>query len=86
MYGTSDERRVTITNSKIWDQTPPPPDLYVDDPTLPAGVVKQIDWKAWGAKASFGWKVTRNGEVLQDRVFYSAYRPWQAVFLRGTGG
>ena len=86
IYGTSDGRKVTITPSKIWDQVAPPPDLYVDDPTLPAGTVKQIDWKAWGAKVSFGWKVTRNEEVLQDRVFYSSYRPWQAIFLRGTGG
>ena len=86
IYGTSDGRKVEITNSKIWDQTPPPPDLYVDDPTLPTGTVKQIDWKAWGAKVSFGWKVIRGGEVLQDRVFYSAYRPWQAVYLRGPGG
>lgn len=84
-YGTGDGRRAIIGKSRIWDQVPPPPDLYQDDPTLPAGTVKQIDWKAWGAKVAFDWRVERAGEVLQERTFYSAYRPWQAVFLRGTG-
>jgi vancomycin resistance protein YoaR len=84
-YGTSDGRKATISKSRIWDQVPPPPDLYQDDPTLPAGTVKQVDWSAWGAKVSFDWKVVRGNEVLQERTFYSSYRPWQAVFLRGTG-
>lgn len=85
LYGTSDGRVATIGKSRIWDQIPPPPDLYQDDPTLPAGVIKQIDWKAWGAKVAFDWKVVRGNEALQERTFYSNYRPWQAVFLRGTG-
>lgn len=85
LYGSHDGRVVTISKSRIWDQIPPPPDLYQDDPTLPAGQIKQIDWKAWGAKAAFDYKVERGSEVLQNRTFYSAYRPWQAIYLRGTG-
>lgn len=86
LYGTSDGRVATIGKSRIWDQTPPPPDLYQDDPTLPVGSLKQVDWAAWGAKVAFDWKVEREAQVLEERTFYSAYRPWQAVFLRGTGG
>lgn len=85
-YGTSDNRQVYISEPRVWDQVAPPPDLYQDDPSLPTGAVKQIDWKAWGAKASFDWKVTRGDEVLQEQTFYSSYRPWQAIFLKGTGG
>lgn len=85
LYGTHDGRIVTISKSRIWDQVPPPPDLYQDDPTLPAGQIKQIDWKAWGAKVAFDYRVERGSEVLQERTFYSAYRPWQAIYLRGTG-
>lgn len=85
LYGTHDGRIVIISKSRIWDQVPPPPDLYQDDPTLPQGQIKQIDWKAWGAKVTFDYKVERGNEVLQDRTFYSAYRPWQAIFLRGIG-
>lgn len=86
LYGTWDGREVTISPSRIWDQVPPPPDFYQDDPTLPAGVIKQVDWKAWGAKVAFDWKVVRGNEVLQERTFYSHYKPWQAVFLRGISG
>lgn len=84
LYGTSDGRQVTISQPKIWDQTPPPADLYQDDPTLAAGTIKQVDWKAWGAKVSVDWLVVRNGETLQQKTFYSSYRPWQAIFLKGT--
>lgn len=85
LYGSWDGRQATISKSRVWDQIPPPPDLYQDYPTLPAGVIKQVDWKAWGAKAAFDWKVIRSNDVLQERTFYSYYKPWQAVFLKGTG-
>jgi hypothetical protein len=62
----------------------PPPDLYQDDPTLPMGVIKQTEHAAWGANVSFDWKVTRGEETLQERTFFSSYKPWQAVYLRGT--
>lgn len=84
LYGSSDGRKVEIGKAYIWDIIPPPPDLYQNDSTLPAGTVKQIDWKAWGAKVRFNWKVTRGEEILQEKTFYSQYRPWQAIFLRGT--
>ncbi len=84
LYGTSDGRKVSISKARVWDVTPPPPALYQDDPTLPKGVVRQVDFSAWGAKAAFDWKVIRGEEVLQQRTFYSNYRPWQAIYLRGT--
>jgi vancomycin resistance protein YoaR len=84
IYGTSDGRKVETSKSRIWELTAPPPDLYQDDPTLPVGKVVQTEHAAWGAKVAFDWKVTRGDEVLQDRTFYSNYKPWQAVYLRGT--
>jgi vancomycin resistance protein YoaR len=85
IYGTSDGRIATTTKPIVTDVTPPPEDLYVDDPTLPEGTIKQIDWKAWGAKSRFTYKVQRGGETIYEKIFYSNYRPWQAIFLRGTG-
>ena len=85
IYGTNDGRQATISNFRLWGQTPPPPDQYQDDPTLPAGVIKQVDWKAWGGKAAFDWQVIRNNDTIHKKTFYSNYQPWQAVFLRGTG-
>ena len=84
LYGTSDGRQSQITNQKLWGVTPPPPDLYQDDPTLPKGTVKQVDFSAWGAKASFDYLVTRGGDMLEQTTFLSNYQPWQAVFLKGT--
>lgn len=83
LYGTSDGRVATITTPRVWDINPAPPPLYQEDPTLPAGTTKQVDWAAVGSKSAFDYKVTRNGEVLQKRTFYSSYRPWQAVYLVG---
>ncbi len=85
IYGTSDGRVATTTKPITTDVTPPPEDLYVDDPALPEGTIKQIDWKAWGAKSRFTYKVQRGGEIIYEKIFYSNYRPWQAIFLRGTG-
>ena len=64
----------------IWS----PEDLYIDDPTLPEGEIKQIDWKAWGAKVYFDYMVKREGETIYEKTFYSNYKPWQSVNLRGT--
>ena len=85
IYGTSDGRVATTTNPVVTNVVPPPEDLYQDDPTLPAGTIKQIDWKAWGARVWFDYEVVRNGEIIYDKTFYSNFRPWQAVYLRGTG-
>lgn len=84
LYGTGDGRKVTISKPTITNQVPPPDDLYQDDPNLPKGEIKQVDWKAWGADVSFTRTVKRGEEVLINEAFSSHYQPWQAVFLRGT--
>ncbi|HCR36051.1 MAG: hypothetical protein UR29_C0015G0034 [Candidatus Woesebacteria bacterium GW2011_GWC2_33_12] len=84
IYGTSDGRVATTSKPIISSQTAPPADLYIDDPTLPAGTVKQIEHKAWGAKVTFDYNVVKNGETIISQRFVSNYRPWQAIYLRGT--
>ncbi len=68
----------------ITNQTPPPPELRQDDPTLPKGTVKQVDFPAWGATVSFNRTVTRGSETLITETFESKYKAWQAVYLVGT--
>ena len=85
IYGTDDGRIASTTKPVVTSVVPPPPDLYQDDPTLPQGTVKQVDFKAWGAKASFDYVVKKDGEVIFEKTFYSNFKPWQAVYLRGTG-
>lgn len=84
IYGTNDGRGVTIQGPFIaWEKEPPSPE-YIDDPALPKGETKQIDWAAWGADVTVKRTVIRNGEVLSDDTFRSIYQPWKAVYLRGT--
>lgn len=85
IYGTSDGRKSYVSKPVVSSQIAPADDLYVDDPSLPAGTIRQIEHKAWGAKVTFNYKVTRGNEVLIDQKVQSTYRPWQAVYLRGTG-
>jgi len=86
IYGTSDGRKVTLTKPILYDQAPPPEDLYVDEPTLPIGTIKQVEYKAWGGKSKFDYIVEKDGKIIFEKTFYSSYRPWGAVFLKGTGG
>ncbi len=83
LYGTRDGRAAEIVNHVVGAAIPPPPPLYQDDPTLAPGAVRQVDYAAWGAKASFVYRVTRDGEVINEQTFVSSFRPWQAVYLRG---
>lgn len=86
LYGTPDGRITSVSKPVITNQTPPPPELRQEDPTLPKGTVKQVDFSAWGANVIFSRTVTRNGQVIISESFRSNYRPWQAIFLVGTGG
>lgn len=83
LYGTSDGRVASISAARIYSQTPPPPTVYQDDPTLKIGQMKQVDWSAWGAKVAFDYKVVRSGQTIIDKTFTSTYQPWAAVYLKG---
>ena len=85
IYGTNDGRVATTSKPIITSSSNPPDDLYIDDPTLPTGKINQVEHKAWGARVVFDYKVERNGEILTEKTFVSSYRPWGAVFMRGTG-
>jgi vancomycin resistance protein YoaR len=84
LYGTSDGRTVEISKPVITSTSPAPEPLYQDDPNLPKGEVKQVDFAAAGATVYFTRTVKKDGKVLIDEKFSTRYRPWQAVFLRGT--
>lgn len=85
IYGTSDGRISSISKPVVSSVVAPPDDLYQDDPTLPSGTIKQIEYKAWGSRVSFNYTVTRNGQEIIKKTFISNYKPWQAIYLRGTG-
>lgn len=85
IYGTDDGRQAIISDYSQWGATPPPEPLYQDDPSLPAGTIKQIDWAAPGLRVSYDYTVVRDGETLYEKTFQANYKAWQAVYLRGVG-
>lgn len=86
LYGKKDGRTVTMTTPTVTGYSPAPEALRQDDPTLPKGTVKQIDFAAPGATTSFHRTVKdKNGKIIIDENYVSRYAPWRAVFLVGTG-
>jgi len=86
IWGTSDGRTSTISNYRSWNARPAPAPLYQEDPSIPAGRTQQIDWAAPGLNTAFTYTVTTaKGEEHFQREFTSYFRPWQAVYLVGTG-
>ncbi|MCR4324682.1 MAG: VanW family protein [Candidatus Curtissbacteria bacterium] len=85
IYGTSDGRTVELGEPVVTNIRPAPEPKYQDDPSLLKGTVKQVDFAAPGANSVFTRKVFRGGETITDESFKSNYRPWQAVYLVGTG-
>jgi len=83
IYGTKDGREVSISDPSVYDITNPPEAIYIDDPALEAGEVKQTDHAHPGAKASFTYTVKKNGKTINQQTFNSAYVAWPAKFLRG---
>lgn len=84
IFGTPDGRTVDITEPQVTNVISAPAARYQDDPTLPKGVVNQVDFAASGATVEFSRKVTRNDEIIYEDTFKSVYRPWQAIFMVGT--
>ena len=84
IYGTDDGRKVEITKPIITSVSAPPETTYQDDPTLPKGTVKQIEWATWGANVQFTRTVERESKVIYKDVFKTNYTPWASVFLVGT--
>lgn len=84
IYGTSDGRSTEIINYKSWGYQAPPAPVYIPDPNLPPGTVKQIDWSSSGIKAEFTNVIKdKFGEIIREDYYYSYYRPWSAKFLQG---
>lgn len=88
LYGPDTGRRVELVGPVVTEEKAPGPPIYQDDPTLPPGTVKQVDWEHPGATVKVE-RIVRDaitGNEISRESFWSIYRPWQARFLRGPGG
>ena len=85
-YGTNPGWKVEVGKPEYTNRKNPPPPLYIEDPTMPAGQVVQIDWAVAGLDAAIPRKVwDASGKLIIDEVLKSSYKPWQAKFRFGPG-
>lgn len=83
-YGTKLKREVKMTEPVVTNQVPHPPTKYIDDPTLPKGTTKQVDFAVDGEDVTLYREIYQDGKLIAKTKFFSHYDPWQAVYLRGT--
>ncbi len=84
LFGKKDGRISKVTDPIILSESPAPPPAYQDDPTLPKGTTKQVDFAAAGAKVQFSRVVEKDGKVITSETYTTNYAPWKAVYLVGT--
>ncbi|MGB0388618.1 MAG: VanW family protein [Ardenticatenaceae bacterium] len=87
LYGPPTGRQVELVSETV-KTLPHGEPIYEEDPALPAGETKQVDWAHPGATIVLR-RVVRDsttGQEMRRDEFWSQYRPWQARYLVGTGG
>lgn len=84
-YSTSDGRSVEWQTSGVTNVVEAPEPLYRENPDLPQGEVKQVDWEADGADVSVQRWVYRDGQVIIEDTIKTHYEPWQAIYEYGPG-
>ncbi len=83
-YGTDPGRTVEMDGPYEENFVPHGPPVYRDDPTLPQGETKQIEWAKDGLDVTIYRIIKEDGVEVQREAFFSRFRPWQAVYLVGT--
>jgi vancomycin resistance protein YoaR len=85
LFGTSDGRQTEIVDHEVWDFRAPPAPVYTIDPSLPPGVVRQVDWAVSGVKTQFTNVIKdKDGNEIRRDTYYSNYVPWSAKYIRGA--
>jgi len=84
-YGTPDGRTVEWETTGLTHVVEAPEPRYVENPELPPGKIKQVDWAADGADVKVSRTVYRNGAVYFTDEFFTHYVPWADVYEVGPG-
>lgn len=85
-YGTKDSRVVEQSTPEMYDVVNPPAAIEVPTDTLAVGERQLIEHGHQGASAKFHYKVTRDGQTLQETDFVSKYVALPEKWLVGTAG
>jgi len=87
LRGVATNREVRVTGPIIVNKIPAPNDpVYVDDPSLPQGTVKQSDKARDGMNIVVYREIIRDGKADPSEEFATSFAPWPNIYLRGTGG
>ncbi|PDW03878.1 VanW family protein [Candidatus Viridilinea mediisalina] len=86
LYGTPPDRQVSIEGPLISNEVRAPAQpIYVDDPSLPRGTLRQSDVARSGRDITIH-RIIRQGEhELARQTFLTRFRAWPNIFVRGTG-
>jgi len=85
LYGTKPNRTVTASGPEI-DRivsAPEEPEV-VFDPSMPAGEVKQTDHARKGMDIAVYRIIAENGVQQPPEPFYTRFKAWPDVFVKGT--
>ena len=86
LYGTKPNRTVSVKGPEISNEVPPPSEpIYINDPSLPAGTIKQTDVARKGMDIAVYRIITEDGVQKPPELFFTRFKPWPNVFVRGTG-
>lgn len=87
LYGTRPDRSVAVIGPEITNIVSPPAQaVYVNDPSLPAGTVRQTDRARRGMDIKVYRVITEGGVQQTPELFFTRFKAWPDVFVRGTGG
>jgi vancomycin resistance protein YoaR len=86
LYGTSPDREVRLEGPAISNEVRAPAEpVYVDDPTLPRGTVRQSDTARSGRDITVQRVIIEDGVEVSRESFFTRFRAWPNIFVRGTG-
>ena len=86
LYGTKPNRTVTVSGPNIDNViAPPATPVYLEDFTLAAGTVQQTDIARRGMDISVYRIISENGVQQEPELFFTRFKAWPDVFVRGTG-
>jgi vancomycin resistance protein YoaR len=86
LYGTKPNRTVSLDGPTISNEVRAPSDpVYIDDPSLPDGTIHQSDTARGGRDIAVDRVITRGGAEISRDSFFTRFRAWPNIFVRGTG-
>jgi len=83
-YSTKTGRTVEVEGPFEENVVPHGEPIYQDDPTLPKGTTKQVEWARDGVDVTV-YRIIKEGDLVISREkFFSRYQPWQDMYLVGS--